>query len=95
MDYGSGIAMNCGVGRRQNLDLVLLWLWYRPAAIALIKPLAWEPPYVWVQKVCQYQKLGKLWSNKNSYTVLVGVKTDTTLENSVALANRIEVIHIL
>ena len=26
-------------------DLVLLWLWYRPAAIALIRPLAWEPPY--------------------------------------------------
>ena len=26
-------------------DLVLLWLWWRPAAIALIRPLAWEPPY--------------------------------------------------
>ena len=25
-------------------DLALLWLWYRPAAIALIQPLAWEPP---------------------------------------------------
>ena len=24
----------------------LLWLWYRPAATALIGPLAWEPPYV-------------------------------------------------
>ena len=27
-------------------DLVLLWLWYRPAATVLIGPLAWEPPYV-------------------------------------------------
>ena len=27
------------------LDLVLLWLWRRPAAAAPIKPLAWEPPY--------------------------------------------------
>ena len=25
-------------------DLVLLWLWCRPAAVALIQPLAWEPP---------------------------------------------------
>ena len=24
---------------------VLLWFWCRPAAIALIRPLAWEPPY--------------------------------------------------
>ena len=26
-------------------DLVLLWLWCRPAATTLIRPLAWEPPY--------------------------------------------------
>ena len=26
-------------------DPVLLWLWCRPAATALIRPLAWEPPY--------------------------------------------------
>ena len=26
-------------------DPALLWLWWRPAAVALIKPLAWEPPY--------------------------------------------------
>ena len=37
--------MSCGVGRRRGSDLVLLWLWYRPAATALIRPLAWEPPY--------------------------------------------------
>ena len=23
----------------------MLWLWYRPAAAALIGPLAWKPPY--------------------------------------------------
>ena len=27
------------------MDLALLWLWCRLAAIALIRPLAWEPPY--------------------------------------------------
>ena len=26
-------------------DPVLLWLWCRLAAAALIRPLAWEPPY--------------------------------------------------
>ena len=28
-----------------GLDLVLLWLWCRPAAEARTGPLAWEPPY--------------------------------------------------
>ena len=23
----------------------MLWLWHRPEATALIRPLAWEPPY--------------------------------------------------
>ena len=26
-------------------DLALLWLWCRPAATTLIRPLAWKPPY--------------------------------------------------
>ena len=37
--------MSCGVGHRRGSDPALLWLWYRPAAIALIQPLAWGPPY--------------------------------------------------
>ena len=37
--------MSCGVGRRCSSDLALLWLGRRPAAMALIRPLAWEPPY--------------------------------------------------
>ena len=37
--------MNCGVGLRCGSDLVLLWLWRRPAAGALIRPLAWVAPY--------------------------------------------------
>ena len=37
--------MSCGVGHRRGLDLVLLWLWRRPAATAPIRPLGWEPPY--------------------------------------------------
>jgi len=37
--------MSYGVDQRRGLDLVLLWLWCRPAAIAPIRPLAWESPY--------------------------------------------------
>ena len=37
--------MNYGVGCRHGLDLALLWLWCRLAAIALIRPLACELPY--------------------------------------------------
>ena len=37
--------MSCGVGHRRDLDLALLWLWHSPAALALIRPLAWELPY--------------------------------------------------
>ena len=37
--------MSYGVGGRCGLDLALLWLWCRLAAIALMRPLAWEPPY--------------------------------------------------
>ena len=37
--------MSCGIGRRCGSDPELLWLWRRQAAIALIRPLAWESPY--------------------------------------------------
>ena len=37
--------MSCGIGCRLGSDPVLLWLWYRPVAMALIRPLTWEPPY--------------------------------------------------
>ena len=42
---GSSVAMSCGVGHRRGLDPALLQLWCRPAAVALIQPLAWELPY--------------------------------------------------
>ena len=47
MGWGSGVAMSCAVGHRHRcgLDSVLLWLWCRPASVALIQPLAWELPY--------------------------------------------------
>jgi len=42
-------------------DLTLLWLWRRPAATALIQPLAWEPPYAVgaAQEMAKRQKNNK------------------------------------
>ena len=42
---GSGIATSCDVGWRCHSDPSLLWLGQRPAATALIWPVAWEFPY--------------------------------------------------
>ena len=36
---------SCGAGHRYGSDMVLLWLWHRPAATAPIQPLAWEFSY--------------------------------------------------
>ena len=45
-DVGSipGVAVSCGADRTCGSDLVLLWLWPRLAATALIQPLAWKLP---------------------------------------------------
>ena len=37
--------MNCGVGCRRGLHLVLLWLWCSLAATVPTRCLTWEPPY--------------------------------------------------
>ena len=39
------LPMSCGVGCRCGSDPSLLWLWHRLVATALIRLLAWEPPY--------------------------------------------------
>ena len=52
--------MSCGVGFRHVLDLALLWLWRRPAAIAPIRPLAWEPPYAAGTALEKAKKIKKL-----------------------------------
>ena len=36
--------MSCGVGCRHGSDPARLWLWWRPAAVAPIRPLAWDAP---------------------------------------------------
>ena len=39
------LPVSCGTGHRHGSDPELLWLWCRTAATALIRTLAWEPPY--------------------------------------------------
>ena len=39
------LPQSCGVGCRCGSDPVLLWLWSRLAAEALIRPLAWDLPF--------------------------------------------------
>ena len=51
--------MNCGVGHRRGLDPALLWLW--SAAVALMRSLAWEPPYA----AGAAQEIAKNSNNKN------------------------------
>ena len=42
MGKGSSDALGCSIGH--GLDPALLWLWRRLAAVAPIRPLAWELP---------------------------------------------------
>ena len=56
--------MSCGVGCRCALDLVWLWLWYKPEVVSPIRLLAWEPPYAMggtlkrQKKIIVYLKIG-------------------------------------
>ena len=66
---GSGVAMNCDVGCRCDLDPALLWPWHRHAAVAPIQPLAWERPYAaHVVLKCKKKKVLK-YSNQPLITV--------------------------
>ena len=49
-------------------DPALLWLWCRPAAIAPIRPLAWEPPYATVAAL----KSNKTKQNKTQFPYNAG-----------------------
>ena len=59
--------MNCGVGHRRSSNLVLLWLWHRPAATALIGPLALEPPYAMGTGLKRQKKKKKSETNMSEY----------------------------
>ena len=58
--------MSYGVGRRFGWDLALLGLWRRPAATALIRPLAWELPYA-TDAALKRQKTNKQTKFRSEY----------------------------
>ena len=58
--------MSCGEGHRRGSDLVLLWLWHRPEATGLIRPLVWEPPNAagaTLKRQKRQKKKKKEWNN--------------------------------
>ena len=64
--------MSCGVGQRRGSDLVLLWLWRRTAATALIGPLAWESPCA--VGTALKRQTNKQTNKKYIYSVTISVK---------------------
>jgi len=63
------------VGCRRGSDATLLWLWHRPAATALIRLLAWEPPYaagVALEKAKRQKKKKKKKERKKEMQLLEG-----------------------
>ena len=56
---GSGIAVSYGVRCRCGSDPMLLWPWHRPAAVALLRPLAWELPYA-IGEALKSKKINKV-----------------------------------
>ena len=70
--------MSYDVGCRRSSDPELLWLWRRPAATALIRPLAWEPPYAHGSGP---RKGRKTKTNKQTKKTKVSVSTSPTPPN--------------
>ena len=58
-------------------DLVLLWLWCRPAAVAPIQPLAWELPYA-VGAALKSQKKKKKKKKKSGISLTKSIKPYTS-----------------
>ena len=61
------LPMSYGVGHRCGSDPILLWLWHRLAAIAPIRPLAWEPPYAVGIALEKTKRQKKILSIKNIF----------------------------
>ena len=63
--------MSCGVGHRHGSDPALLWLWCRPAAVAPIGPLAWEPPDAVCAVPEKAKRKGRKRKRKSKKTILI------------------------
>ena len=65
--------MSYGVGQRRGSDLAWLWLWYRPAATALIRLLAWEPPHATGAAIEKKQKQKDQKNKEKKYETLTAI----------------------
>ena len=61
-----------------GIDLAWLWLWCRPAATALIRPLAWAPPYAALENDRE--------KNNSCLEILIPAPQKTTLFRNGVLA---------
>ena len=77
--------MSCGVGCRRGSDSVLLWLWRRSAATALIRPLAWEPPYAMgvAQEMAKRQKTKTKTKTQTQFICIIGIPDGEEKEKGV------------
>ena len=87
MGYGSGVAMNCGVGCRRGLDPELFWLWSRPAATAPIRPPAWEPPYAMGAALEKAKRKKKKKGKQTSKTQLHGLSPSEMAHTAYEMRN--------
>ena len=81
--------MSCGEGHRRGSALALLWLWRRPAATALIRYLAWEPPYaadVALEKDKKKKSKSLIEENKTIFKFLTNSFQDMYYPSAVSLS---------
>ena len=69
--------MSYGVGCRRSSDLSLLWLWHRPVATVLIRPLAWESPYAAAAALEKTKKKKKVPFLKQDFFFIFSARTLT------------------
>ena len=65
-------------------DLALLWLWYRPTAVAPIWPPAWEPSYAMVMALKRQKQNKKPPQKQYPWWILIQSSTNTSKPNSMA-----------
>ena len=75
--------MSYGAGHRCDSDPMLLWLWCRLEATALIRPIAWEPPHA------SGAALEKTKTNKQK-SVMKSLKRRDDLENKANVENNLK-----
>ena len=81
--------VRCGVGHRLGSDLTLVWLWHRSEAIALIRPLTWEPSYA--VGVAQKSRKEKKKKTKPGSGATLSCGTSKAMSTGISLCGTVEV----